>query len=182
MIRRSQLNPQKGFTLVESLTTVCLGAVLLSQGIPSMMNLASANRITTELNTFTAHLHLARSEAIKTNYVAVICPSKDGDTCLGSQDWHNGYMLFIDQDSDRKRDKNEPVIRYHPIDNQVLTVDAGRRKTISYQSTGWAKGSNLTVTFCALSGNTKPRAVVVSMTGRSRIADIHPNGDALNCS
>ena len=171
----------RGFTLVESLITLALGSILIITAITTMTQLIASNRITTEINSLSAHLQLARSEAIKTGHRAVLCPSADGRRCLGSGEWHRGYMVFVDTDADRKPDPGETVVRMHQIDSNAVMVDAGRRKTVTYQSTGWAPGSNLTVTFCDPSGRTDPKAVVVSMTGRPRVATTHPSGRELSC-
>jgi type IV fimbrial biogenesis protein FimT len=171
-----------GFTLVETLVSLCIACVVLTIAIPSFSKLIAANRISTEVSTLTRHLQLARSEAIKQQQKAVLCPTDNGESCLGNSDWNKGYMVFIDQDADRKRDPEEALIHLHSIDSQATQVDAGQRKTVSYQPSGWAKGSNLTITFCDANAQAQPKAVVVSMTGRPRTTDIHPNGSPLSCS
>jgi type IV fimbrial biogenesis protein FimT len=171
----------RGFTLVETLSTALLASIALILGVPQLNRLAANNRIHTAVNSFTTHLHLARSEAVKRGRRVVICPSADGRTCLGSDGWSRGYMLFVDADADRRRDQAESVLRHHSIDPARLAVHAGHRRTISYLPSGWAPGSNLTVTFCDPGGRADPKAVVVSMTGRPRKSDTHPNGEALSC-
>jgi type IV fimbrial biogenesis protein FimT len=179
------LNPSRarssGLTLVETLVTLAVGSIVLAVGIPALAGLVAGNRITSELNTLTTHLHLARSEAMKRGLRAVICPTRDGATCLGSQDWGQGYMLFADFDADRERDPDETVLQVHRVDGGQIRIDSGGRRTIAYQADGFARGSNLTVTFCDAAGRADPKAVVVSATGRPRVADIHPNGDPLSC-
>jgi len=174
--------PQSGFTLVEMLMTLSIISILIGGAIPSMMNLIAYNRIAVEINNLTGLLQLARSEAIKRNHRAVLCSSSDGSRCLGSKDWNLGYMVFIDRDADRKRDKDEAVVHFRALSVDGIQLHAGERKTLSYQPSGWAPGSNLTFTICDPSGRVSPRAVVVSSTGRPRVADVHPNGSELSCS
>jgi type IV fimbrial biogenesis protein FimT len=179
---RSSPARHHGFTLVESLITLSITSILLSTAVPSFNGFIAAKRISAEVSTLTQHLHLARSEAIKQGSRAVLCPTDNGDECLGSGDWNKGYMVFIDNNANRERDPDEQLIHQHSLKTDLLRVNAGRRKTVSYQISGRAKGSNLTITFCDAHDNAKPRAVVVSMSGRPRTADIHPNGSALTCS
>jgi len=172
---------QTGFTLVETLVSVCLGAIVAAMAAPALGDIIANSRITTEINNMAGHLHLARSEAVKRGQRAVICPSDNGERCLGSGDWAGGYMVFIDADEDRRRDADEPVVNFHQIDARSVRVNAGTRKTVTYRPTGWAPGSNLTITFCDAYDRVPPKAVIVSMTGRPRVDHIHPNGGALNC-
>lgn len=172
---------QDGFTLIEGITTLSLSALVLSLGIPSMQHLIAASRITSEANLLTAHLHLARSEAVKRRLPAVLCPSKDGNQCMGSQDWGQGYMVFIDADNDSRFDAGESVLRHHAM-AASLDIDAGKRKTVKFQATGWAPGSNLTITLCDGHDRAAPKAVIVARTGRTRTDDIHPSGRPLKCS
>ena len=41
-------------------------------------------------------LNYARAEAIKRAARVSICPSTDGATCLGANDWSRGWMVFLD--------------------------------------------------------------------------------------
>jgi len=175
-------NANRGFTLVEALVTLTLVSTLLTAGVSTMSRLIASSRITSEINHLTAHLQLARSEAVKTGQRAVLCPSSDGSSCLGSQDWAQGYMVFVDADADRERDPGETIVHVHQIDSDVVKLNAGQRKTVTYQATGWAPGSNLTIAVCDAGGNAQPKAVIVSMTGRPRVDTIHPNGGELSCS
>jgi type IV fimbrial biogenesis protein FimT len=170
-----------GATLVETLIATLLAGLILAAGIPAMSAMVAGNRIHTQINDLSADLQLARSEAIKRDRRAVLCPSSDGETCLGSHAWNQGYMVFIDTDEDRRHDRDEPVVHFHSIDPGTIQVDAGLRRTVTYRPTGWSAGSNLTVTFCDPEGRVAPKAVVVSMTGRPRISDSDPDGGPLSC-
>lgn len=181
MNHRIHAHSSSGFTLMEILVTLALGTILITVAVPAMAQMIASNRVTSAINNFTAHLQLARSEALKTGQRTVLCPSADGTGCLGSRDWHRGYMIFVDTDADRSRDPGEAVVKVHQIDSDAFLVNAGERKTVTYQPSGGSAGSNLTVTFCDANGRTNPKAVVVSMSGRPRIATIHPNGTQLSC-
>lgn len=182
MNHRLNASRNRGFTLVESLATLTLCSVVLATGVPAFSEMLATNSIRSEVNSLVAHLQLARSEAVKTGHRAVLCPSSDGERCQGTSDWGNGYMVFVDENADRSRDANERVIRFREITKNSLKIDAGLRKTVTYQATGWAPGSNLTIAVCDAADRVEPRAVVVSMTGRPRVSDVDPDGAPLQCS
>ena len=170
-----------GFTLIQSTVTLCVVSIVLSTAVPSLGDVIAANRLTTELNLLTSFFYTARSEAVMRGRRATVCPTTQGDKCLGSRDWALGYMVFIDEDADRRRDPTEPLVRLHAVATDAVRINAGRRKTVSYLPDGSAPGSNLTITFCDNSGRVPPKALVVSMSGRSRVTGVHPNGEELTC-
>ncbi|PKM34904.1 MAG: general secretion pathway protein GspH, partial [Gammaproteobacteria bacterium HGW-Gammaproteobacteria-10] len=52
-----------GFTLIELMMTIAIGAIILTLGIPSFMETIRSNRLTTRTNELLTSLNLARSEA-----------------------------------------------------------------------------------------------------------------------
>lgn len=55
----------KGFTLVELLVSLVVGAILLTVAVPSFKEMMVRNRMATEYNNIVSGLNFARSEAIK---------------------------------------------------------------------------------------------------------------------
>ena len=180
----SRTRRQLGISLVESLVTVAISGVLLGVGVPGFSHLVADSRLNTEVNTFLTHVHLARSEAVKRGVTATLCPSADGEACLSDPEWHRGYMVFIDQDGDRTRDEEEPLIRraQGAADAPVLVTSSRSRRAIRFRSDGSAGGSNLSVTFCETGGNVDGLAVVISNVGRPRVTDKATSGRPISCS
>ncbi|WP_431067754.1 GspH/FimT family pseudopilin [Methylotuvimicrobium sp.] len=79
-----------GFTLIELMMTIAIGAIILTLGIPSFMETIRSNRLTTIANEFVTSLNLARSEAIKRGQPIVV--RKTG------ANWENGWHVFVDID------------------------------------------------------------------------------------
>jgi len=98
--RIGQMNYSKGFTLVELMTTLAIGFILIAVGIPAVGSLIGNNQITTQANKFTKSIVLARSEAVKRRVPVVICSSTDQATCSESNDWSTGWIVFTDDDGD----------------------------------------------------------------------------------
>jgi type IV fimbrial biogenesis protein FimT len=176
-------NSQVGFTLVELLTTLVVMIAVIVTGIPAMQKFSASQNMLAAVNTVASHLHLARSEAIKQGTRAVLCPSLDGETCLKSNQWQQGFILFADENANRERDSDEGLLRQFRSaskEPQIL-IKSGRRQWVRYQATGEAPGSTLTITFCDANNLVEPKAIIISNTGRPRISTSNSKGGPLDC-
>ncbi len=101
---------QRGFTLVELMVTLALAAVLLMLAIPSFTNQLRGWQRDSATKAFTAHVQLARSEAIKTSRRVVMCSSANGAACANSNEWRSGWLVFVDANSNGNIDAGETVL------------------------------------------------------------------------
>jgi len=92
---------QLGFTLIELVVALAVAAVLLGIGVPSFMSVMQNSRISAQYNQAARSLYLARSEAVKSSDFVVVCAraSESSRQCGGSDDWTNGWIVFVDVDS-----------------------------------------------------------------------------------
>jgi type IV fimbrial biogenesis protein FimT len=90
------LNRQSGFTMVEMIMTVAVGAILLTIGIPSFRYITNSNRIAAEINGLLGDLQFARSEAIKEGVNVSVCISTNGTACAGGNTgtWQSGWIVI----------------------------------------------------------------------------------------
>ncbi|MFC1602980.1 GspH/FimT family pseudopilin [Pseudomonadota bacterium] len=175
---------QTGFTLVELMTTLVVMIMVIATGVPAMQKLFANQQMVSSVNTMASHLHLARSEAVKRGLRAVLCPSLDGETCLKSTQWQRGFILFADENANRKREAGEELLRIFQSNNknpQIRITSTEGRRWVRYQAMGDAPGSNLTLTFCDSHDFVDPKAIIISNTGRPRISTAKPNGGPLDC-
>jgi len=172
LARRSR---QRGFTLYEAMVTLTIGAILATVGIPSLQSLLANTRLTTATNTLLAALATTRSEAIKRGQRVVLCPSSNHQSCTDASNWHVGYVLYVDHDGSSTLDPDEPVLRVFDALPDVTVHSSVYRDHVTYQPSGLASGSNLSFAVCAR-GAAAGRAVVVSNTGRARVARRMPDG------
>ena len=172
---------QRGYTLIEALTALGVAAVMLGTAVPGMQNLLDKNRIAGEVNHFLGHLHYARSEAIKRNRTVIVCQSGDGAECESLGGWHHGWMIYVDRDGDRERDDDEAILTHVSALDSPETITSGRRRNVVYKPTGFSPGSNATFTICNPRKPELARAIVLSNTGRTRLATETPRGDPLPC-
>lgn len=162
-----------GFSLHDTLVALAVASVVTTIGIPAYGQVVSAQRMSSAVNDLVTALHLARSEAIRRGARAVLCPSSDGVNCLVADaptDWHVGYLIYIDENANRKRDDDEQVVRIISATTGIRIQSSRYRNQVTYLPNGLAYGTNTTFSFCDDSKNTPARAVILSNSGRPRVA------------
>ena len=170
-----------GYSLYELLMTLGLISLVLTLGIPSFGAMAANNRLRTEVDALFHAIHLARKSSVVRRQVVTLCPSKDGLFCDESTDWSTGWIMFSNRtrrDSDT-RDENEPILRRHSA-HPSNRITANRR-AFSLRSTE-LRATNGTVVFCDRNGRGTARALVISYTGRPRVAYADRKGRPYTCA
>lgn len=176
---------ERAFSLHEALVALTVVSTIATVAVPSFRHLITSQRMTGAINSLVTGLHLARSEAIKHRKHAVLCPSLDGRACYisGSSHtvWEEGYLLYIDQNGNRKFDADEMAVRLFDATADLHIRSSAGRDHVTYLPNGMASGSNLTITFCDKHGRGTPRAVIVSNSGRPRVSTRNASGGAILC-
>lgn len=171
----------KGYSLYELLLTMGLVAMVLTVGLPSFGTLVASNRLRTEVDALFHAIHLARKESVVRRRVVSICPSVNGMECGAREDWSTGWMLFVNTDRDwpARRDPAETVLSWSRVrpEHRVLA----NRDSFSLRSTE-LRATNGTLVFCDRAGRAKPRALVISYTGRPRVAYADSRGQPYECA
>jgi len=178
---------QNGFTLYELLITVMIVGVVLTLGVPNMLQFNQNGRMTSTANDLHAAFHLARSESGRAKTNITICASANAMTaaanCGGT--WDQGYIVFVDDgvgDLNRSGD-TETVLRAHPAIAEGVTLAVANDATyFSYSSTGLGRpnvGGNTAVSqivmcdergnITAAGGRSAARLFVATPLGRATI-------------
>ena len=166
-----------GFTLYELLITLALLAVLATLALPSFSTLSAKSRQSAEISALFHAFHQARKESIMRRRVVSLCPSSDGLTCARTKDWSDGWLLFYDP-SGTGWPGNGIVTRH--TGTETVRVTANRRL---FTARGTQKRTtNGTIVFCDRAGRTAAKALVISYTGRPRVAERRPDGSAWSCA
>jgi type IV fimbrial biogenesis protein FimT len=90
------LAKSSGFTMIELMMTVAIGAIVLVLAVPSFRYVTNANRIAAEINGLLGDLQFARAEAIKEGQFVTVCVSTSGTGCTGGPAWEGGWIVFSD--------------------------------------------------------------------------------------
>jgi type IV fimbrial biogenesis protein FimT len=80
-----------GFTLMELMLTLVLGAILMAVAVPMFNGMTANNRLASQSNDFISIVNFARSEAITRNTTVTICRADaetDTDCATDDEDWH----------------------------------------------------------------------------------------------
>ena len=159
----------RGFTLVETVLTTAVLAVLAALTLPAFGALLERQRASAAMGALSAQMQLARMAAITYRSPAVLCPSSDGETCDGGTDWSGGWILFLDPDGNQRPDTADEVLRIETAPDQpgVRVVATSGRPRVRYMPDGRSAGTNLTLSVCAVEGDLLG-AVIVNNMGRPR--------------
>jgi type IV fimbrial biogenesis protein FimT len=177
---------QSGFTLYELMVTLLIVGIVLSFGVPNMLEFNQNGRMTATANDLHAAFHLARSESSRAKTNITVCASANAAAadanCGGT--WDQGFIVFVDEDGDINRNgATETVLRFHgEIAQGVSLAVAGDATYFSYSATGLGRpniGGNTAISqvvMCdergnvtAAGGNSAGRLFVATPLGRATI-------------
>lgn len=169
----------RGFTLWELVCTLGIAAVTLGAGVPAFRTFVLDARLTADVNAWVLAVQLARSEAFKRGRPAVVCKTDDTRRC-GGVPADAGWMVFVNLDDEYPlgRSAAEPLIFVH-APRMSGTIVSNRPY---YEFRVGRRSTNGTVVFCDARGAGAARAVIVSFTGRPRVATRDADGRPLECA
>jgi type IV fimbrial biogenesis protein FimT len=176
---------QKGYTLIELMTTLAVAAVLISVAMPSMTSFRQNSQLTGTVNELISIMHLARNTAITTNTRVTLCASRNGNNCE-TVAWSDGWIAFVDRDSDQNVDDDESVLRAGSGDDGLTISSSQYPVFLMYRPNGRAMrhaASENTGQFniCDDRGAGHAKAVILDLSGRPRVADSDSFGVTLSC-
>lgn len=166
---------RRGFTLVELLVVLAVGAILLTIAIPGYAFLANTSRLAAATNDVVTALQLARSEAVKRGTRVTVCKSSNpmaaSPACHPAASWQQGWLVFVDGGVRGAIDAGDTLLWGHgPLAAGAITASGSNFSDfISYRSNGVSQGSHIAngkLHIC-LGGN--QRDIVINNTGRVRL-------------
>ncbi|MCZ8251911.1 MAG: GspH/FimT family pseudopilin [Hylemonella sp.] len=167
-----------GYTLVELLIGIGIGAGALTLAAPAVNDLMNSARVQAGAQALSNSLALARSEAVKRNGRVVMCKSLQGLRCERSGGWEQGWIIFQDVNNNAHPDEGEGILHREagmatalsmhgntPVSHYVSYTPYGRTRQVS----GAFQAGTFTV--CGNTGSgVKARQVVINSVGRARVA------------
>ena len=183
-----------GFTLLELMVTLAIGAVLMMIAVPSLISFQRNAELTSGANRLMASINAARGEAMKQGTNALVVPINNG------ADWNAGWIVFVYK-FDAAR--TTPYVYDAAFGDKIIqTQDAlpsyinvtdsigGTAPYIMYDASGYSKtkangflAMTLNMTRTDLSGAellTQTRRIKIASTGRVKVCKPASATDA-NC-
>ncbi len=161
------MKKQNGLTLIELIIALSIMSILSSYALPSFYQLKLKKQLESERNRLTASLQFARSLSIMKQSTVIVCPSLSGQSCDNQSNWHEGWIIFLDKDSNRQLDAEDTVLRREDaMFEQITAISSIHRSKIRYTTIGFSPGTNLSINFCDQRGEEKAIALIVSNSGR----------------
>lgn len=157
-----------GFTLIELMVTLSVASILLSVAVPSYRSFVQDTLLITQSNSFYSALALAKGEAIKRNALVRLCPSTTGTSCVDGGIWSNGWIIFVDSNSNRTVDAAEQILQVTPAFTGGNTIIATNSGMITFRQDGFSPGSAGTYSVCDARGSDYSKSIVLSQQGRFR--------------
>lgn len=165
----------RGFTLVELLVGLAVGAILLAIAFPGYAFLVNTSRLAAVTNDLVSAIQLARSEAVKRGTRVTVCKTDDAmaamPVCNTAANWQQGWLVFVDGGVRGVVDAGDIVLRQQDRAPAAVVITASNFSTyISYKPSGISQGPNNFpngTLFVCVAG--EQRDIVVNGTGRVRL-------------
>ncbi len=189
-----KLNATFGFTAIELMVTLAIGAILVAMALPGFQSSVLKYRLSSRANDFFTALTLARSEGVKRNGTVSICQSADGLTCTTAGGWEQGWIVFYDVNGNGVVDP--PDCSVNTQDCIIRTGGAlGTGYTLSgsapggaavpfitFSSSGWTPGGAKATFTLSHSPDVEDRKICLDITGRAKVLQpANPGTAAPSC-
>ena len=155
----TNMRKHRGFTLIELMVVLAVTGIMLGFGVPRLTAMLQSNRTAASLNSLSAHLNYARSEAVRRNANITVAALDPGFPAQ----WHRGWVVFIDTNNNGTLDALEQQLRVVEALNIPNFTITPTINVVTYNRLGTATQSQFTFT---KDGQTKTMSI--SATGHVR--------------
>ena len=160
---------KNGFTLIELMTALTILAIVVAFGVPSFSYTIKTNRMSSQINNLMSAINYARSEAVKRDDQHItMCGSTNGTSC-NTSDWEKGWIIYTDPNNSGTVNT---ILRVNGVlsgGNTLRTSGFSNSGSIQFDTLGMLASSG-TFTLCDDRGANGASAVVLNLSGQSRLA------------
>ena len=178
------MRKDSGFTLIEMMVAISVMAILLTVGIPSLIDFLQNNRRAAAVNLLVSNLQQARNSAATLGLPVVLCHSVNGASCSneGAPDWSAGWILFVDDnengtldvtDGDGELNGGEVLLSLNEGNEGLTMPSSVGRFGFNPGFTSRMIGGTIAVCIDGAGGD-NDRWIVVSPIGRPRLVSSDP--------
>ncbi|MDB5920403.1 MAG: type-4 fimbrial pilin related signal peptide protein [Massilia sp.] len=173
-----------GFSLPELLVVLAIAAVMAGAALPDFRQMIRAQQLKAATYDLFGAIDLTRTQAIARGRRVQLVPF---DAAGG--DWSGGWVVFVDEDGDRRPGPGEEVIQRYRAPAKGIAVEAAFSSQqgasyLAYNSMGrsCSDTSSLAARFGTLSlvQGEHIRRIKINMLGRARLCD--PARDGAGCA
>jgi type IV fimbrial biogenesis protein FimT len=161
---------QRGLTLIELLIVLSIAGILAAIGMPALGSMLARAHNESAESALQASLMHAREMAIMRNAHVIVCPSSDGQDCSSGESWQGGWLVATDADRDNHPDHGSALAVFNAMPSGMHILASRGRPRIVFRPDGSAAGTNAQLTVCHTGDRRAGLAVVVSNSGRVRVA------------
>lgn len=165
---------KKGFTLFELILTLAILAIICALALPYFHQHMAARERSKVLNTLMNNIRNAKNTANLQRQNITICSSQDRSQCQNNQ-WNAGFIVFIDNNKNRRIDANELIIHSEQQPLKYGNLDwrgALGMPSLSFKAeNGLPLGSNGTFYYCSLQ-SPEHFKLVMSKMGQLRVEQL----------
>ena len=176
---RSQLSG--GFTLLEMLIVVAIGAILALISVPSMRASLDSMRQNSAVGLVVGDLNMARGEAIKRNARMLMCVrDAAGQQCGTGTDWRAGWVVCVASPGSNQclpfnpapgpTDEPNPLTVRPPLDSALTLGASAAAIRFNPNSSQGADGTAATLTVGGTSSSLVARPVTVTIANTGNIS------------
>ena len=173
-----------GFSLPELLVVLAIAAVMAGAALPDFRQMIRAQQLKAATYDLFGAIDLTRTQAIARGRRVQLVPLD-----AGGRDWSGGWVVFVDEDGDRRPGPGEEVIQRYAAPAKGIAVEVAFSSQqgasyLAYNSMGrsCSDTSSLAARFGSLSlvQGEHIRRIKINMLGRARICD--PARDGASCA
>ena len=160
--------------MVELLMVLAIFSLLASLASQPLITLLENHRASSNLTQLYHLLEYSRQQAVTRRQIVTVCPSLDGISC--TDDWSAPLVSFTDRNGDEIINATDQLLRQLKlaVDRQQIIMRASaNRKFLQFKPSGVSNGIAGSLMICEKSHSYYPTRLVISLTGRISLKNIH---------